>query len=189
MKGYPMKDMNVPNTLTLLRILLAPVLVAVYHKFGQWWGAAVLLAAYVTDFLDGFLARRMHCVTKLGMTLDPLADKLLMAAVLLCMFDTGRVPVWCMCVMLTQAAYLIAGGVCLVRRHIDMIPSNRWGKSATVLFFLSAVCLFPDYPWAWVMHAGQALLSGAVLLMLCAAVSYTKIALARAKEQSDAVDR
>ena len=181
--------MNIPNALTLFRILLTPVIVLVYHHHGVLWCALVLFVAYLTDFLDGYIARHTNQVTDLGKLLDPLADKLLMAAILLCMFDAGRVPVWCLCVMLGQALYLIAGSALLVKKRGIINASNVWGKSATALFFASALCLFPNYPWAWVESAGKLFLCCALFLMLCAAASYTKIALEKVKEQENALDK
>ena len=88
---------NLPNILTFLRILLAPILVVVLlTKFeGQEVvGLALFLLAAVTDFLDGFIARRFELVTRLGKLLDPAADKILTSAVFISLVELDRAPAW-----------------------------------------------------------------------------------------------
>ena len=89
--------LNLPNALTLLRIFLVPVLVVLLltrAQHGLYAGATVFGIAVLTDYLDGYLARRRNEVTRLGMLLDPLADKLLTAAAFLSLVEMGRVPAW-----------------------------------------------------------------------------------------------
>jgi CDP-diacylglycerol---glycerol-3-phosphate 3-phosphatidyltransferase len=90
---------NLPNLLTVGRILLVPILVTVlFTKMPgkEWLGLGLFLAAALTDFLDGFLARRWKQVTKLGQILDPAADKILMAAAFISLveLDSRVTPAW-----------------------------------------------------------------------------------------------
>ena len=88
---------SVPNTLTFLRILLVPILVVVLlTKFeGQeFYGLGLFLVAALTDFLDGFIARRWGLVTRLGKLLDPAADKILTSAAFISLVELGRAPAW-----------------------------------------------------------------------------------------------
>ena len=88
---------NLPNTLTLLRILLVPILVVVLlTKFDgkEFVGLAVFLVAALTDLLDGMIARRWGLVTRLGKLLDPAADKILTSAAFISLVEMGRAPAW-----------------------------------------------------------------------------------------------
>ncbi len=88
---------NVPNILTFLRILLVPIIVVVLlTKFEgkEFVGLGLFLIAALTDFLDGFIARRFGLVTKLGKLLDPAADKILTSAAFISLVELDRAPAW-----------------------------------------------------------------------------------------------
>jgi CDP-diacylglycerol--glycerol-3-phosphate 3-phosphatidyltransferase len=94
---------NLPNALTLLRIFLVPVLVVVLltrTEGGLFLGAAIFGVAVLTDYLDGYFARRRNQVTKLGILLDPVADKLLTAAAFLSLVEMNAVPAWMVMIIL-----------------------------------------------------------------------------------------
>jgi len=94
---------NLPNALTVLRIFLVPLLVVVLLTWGHvYFGAAIFSLAVLTDYLDGFLARRRNEVTRLGILLDPLADKLLTAAAFLSLVEMGLVPAWVVMIILAR---------------------------------------------------------------------------------------
>ena len=95
--------LNLPNALTLLRIFLVPVLVVVLltrAEGGLFLGAGIFGLGVLTDYLDGYFARRRNQVTKLGILLDPLADKLLTAAAFLSLVEMGLVPAWMVMIIL-----------------------------------------------------------------------------------------
>ncbi len=97
--------MNLPNALTLLRIFLVPLLVVVLLTRIEghvYFGTAIVLLAVLTDYLDGFFARRRNEVTRLGILLDPLADKLLTAAAFLSLVEMGLVPAWAVMIVLAR---------------------------------------------------------------------------------------
>jgi len=88
---------NLPNALTLLRIFLVPILVALLltrTEGGLWLGTAVFGLGVLTDYLDGYFARRRNQVTKVGILLDPLADKLLTTAAFISLVEMNAVPAW-----------------------------------------------------------------------------------------------
>jgi len=96
---------NLPNALTLLRIFLVPLLVVVLLTRVEghvYFGVAIFLLAVATDFLDGFFARRRNEVTRLGILLDPLADKLLTAAAFLSLVEMNLVPAWVVMIILAR---------------------------------------------------------------------------------------
>src|SRR5690554_76989 len=97
--------MNLPNKLTMFRIILVPVLVVVLLiniPYGDYFAAAIFILAALTDSLDGYLARRWKQVTRLGIFLDPLADKLLIMAALICLVQLGRIPGWIAIVIIAR---------------------------------------------------------------------------------------
>jgi CDP-diacylglycerol---glycerol-3-phosphate 3-phosphatidyltransferase len=97
--------LNLPNALTLLRIFLVPLLVVVLLTKIQghvYLGAAIFLLAVATDYLDGFFARRRNEVTRLGILLDPLADKLLTAAAFLSLVEMKLVPAWAVMIVIAR---------------------------------------------------------------------------------------
>ena len=99
------RALNLPNALTVLRIFLVPLLVVVLLTRFEWhvyFGAAIFGVAVLTDYLDGFVARRRNEVTRLGILLDPLADKLLNAAAFLSLVEMGLVPAWVVMIILAR---------------------------------------------------------------------------------------
>ena len=129
--------MNLPNTLTLARIFLVPLLVVVLLTrfeaqliFGvpkEAIGAVIFGLAALTDWLDGFLARRRRQVTALGQLMDPLADKLLITAALVSLVQMGLAPAWMVAVILSREL-----GVTMLRGLVHSrgvtIPASRLGK-------------------------------------------------------------
>jgi CDP-diacylglycerol--glycerol-3-phosphate 3-phosphatidyltransferase len=99
------RALNLPNALTLLRIFLVPLLVVVLLTRAEghvYVGAGIFGLAVLTDYLDGYFARRRNEVTRLGILLDPLADKLLTAAAFLSLVEMGLVPAWVVMIVLAR---------------------------------------------------------------------------------------
>lgn len=99
------RTFNLPNALTVLRIFLVPLLVVVLltrFEGHVYLGVAIFGLAVLTDYLDGFFARRRNEVTRLGILLDPLADKLLTAAAFLSLVEMGLVPAWVVMIILAR---------------------------------------------------------------------------------------
>jgi CDP-diacylglycerol--glycerol-3-phosphate 3-phosphatidyltransferase len=122
--------LNVPNALTLLRIFLVPFLVVVLlTKFEgkEIWGVSIFLVAALTDFLDGFLARRRGQVTSLGILLDPIADKLLVSAAFISLVQQGVVPAW-MVVVIVGREFAMTDLRSLASSHGIVVPASIWGK-------------------------------------------------------------
>jgi CDP-diacylglycerol---glycerol-3-phosphate 3-phosphatidyltransferase len=136
--------MNLPNTLTLIRIFLVPVLVAVLltRTGGIYLGPAIFGLAVATDYLDGYLARRRNQVTKLGIILDPLADKLLVAAALLSLVEMDAVPAWIVTIILVREFAVTWLRSIAASRGI-MIAASLLGKWKMVL---EVVAIFSSSP-------------------------------------------
>jgi len=126
--------MNLPNFLTLLRIFLVPVfLIAVLYRYFPL-ALVVFIVAGATDALDGFLARRLSLETRLGIYLDPLADKLLTTVSFISLAGVGLLPAWLAVVVVTKDLYVSIGvGIC----HFSGLPlrvaPTSWGKGSTFL--------------------------------------------------------
>lgn len=137
---------NIPNSLTLLRILLIPVFVGLMLYGWYEWALAVLLAAGLTDALDGTIARAANQRTKLGMYLDPLADKLLLTSGFLTLSVLHLVPLWAVILVVSRDVMLLTGAVLahLTDSAVDIAPSPLGkGTTAVQLIYLlfAVVCL------------------------------------------------
>ena len=125
--------MNLPNALTLLRIFLGPILVVVLmtRVGGILLGTAIFGVAVLTDYLDGYLARRRNQVTRLGILLDPLADKLLTAAAFISLVELDAVPAWVVTIILGREFVVTAFRNVASSRGL-LIPASSLGKGKMV---------------------------------------------------------
>ena len=129
-----MFELNLPNVLTLLRILLVPVLVAALVQEGgggDTLAAVVFVLASITDALDGWIARRQKSVSTFGKLMDPLADKLLVTAALVSLVSLDRVSAWVAMVIIARE-FAVTGLRQLAMEHGEVIPASIWGKIKTV---------------------------------------------------------
>jgi CDP-diacylglycerol---glycerol-3-phosphate 3-phosphatidyltransferase len=146
-------ELNLPNVLTLLRILLVPVLVAALVQEGgggDKLAAAVFVVASITDALDGWIARRQKSVSTFGKLMDPLADKLLVTAALVSLVSLDRVSAWVAMVIIARE-FAVTGLRQLAMEHGEVIPASIWGKIKTVaqVAMVLVLILVEDSP-AWV---------------------------------------
>ncbi|MFZ5584404.1 MAG: CDP-diacylglycerol--glycerol-3-phosphate 3-phosphatidyltransferase [Thermodesulfobacteriota bacterium] len=144
------KLLNLPNLLTLVRVGSIPLLVALLYLPGNFWcGVAGLLfvVAGLTDLLDGWLARRTKTVTMLGQYLDPVADKLLVASMLVVLTELGRAPGW-MTIIIICREIGVTGLRALAARNGLAVPSDMWGKAKTALQMLGIFLLIVHQPLA-----------------------------------------
>ncbi len=127
--------LNTPNKLTIARMIIAPVFLAVImkeslpHKF--LWAMLIFMAASVTDAVDGKLARKNNQVTNFGKLLDPIADKVLTTAALLAFMKLGLCNIWIVMIVLTRE-FTIASIRMIAASNGVVIPANIWGKLKTV---------------------------------------------------------
>lgn len=135
------KVLNVPNILSLFRLMLIPVFVVLYFRDDieghYWYAMGVVLLAGITDIVDGIIARGFDLITPLGKILDPLADKLMQVAVLVCLAVTHpNVVVMTVVLMIKELAMLI-GGAIFFRKQSKPYSSRWWGKMSTVIIMLT----------------------------------------------------
>ena len=130
---------NVPNLLSLFRILLVPLLVVVLlTKFDgkEFVGLGLFLLASLTDFLDGFIARRLHLVTRLGKLLDPAADKILTSAAFISLVELGLAPAW-MVVVIIAREFAVSSLRSLAASENVVLGAIRSAKVKTFLQIVS----------------------------------------------------
>lgn len=129
--------MNLPNILTLIRMFLVPLFVAVfYHEDGiRLFSAGIFILASVTDVLDGYLARKLNMSTKWGQLMDPLADKCMQLAVILTLFSTRLVPAWFLLILVIKELMMICGSIFLYSKK-TYVKANLIGKLNTVFLFI-----------------------------------------------------
>jgi CDP-diacylglycerol---glycerol-3-phosphate 3-phosphatidyltransferase len=146
--------LNLPNILTVVRILLVPVLVvALLEKTGggDLLAAIVFAVASVTDAIDGYLARSRNWVTTFGKLMDPIADKLLIVAALVALVSLGRLEAWVAMVIISREFAVTALRLAAGATEGLVIPASSLGKlkTATQVAMVMALIAFPDRP-GWV---------------------------------------
>src|SRR5687767_6356457 len=138
---------NLPNSLTLLRIFLVPFLVVVLlTKFDgrEYVGLAIFLIAAATDFFDGFFARRHRKVTRLGILLDPIADKLLISAAFISLVELGVAPAW-MVVIIIGREFAVSGLRSIASQQGVTIAASPLGKTKTITQVVAISILILHY--------------------------------------------
>ncbi|MBR5970454.1 MAG: CDP-diacylglycerol--glycerol-3-phosphate 3-phosphatidyltransferase [Lachnospiraceae bacterium] len=140
--------MNLPNKLTILRILLIPVmvlflLVPVTGEADRWIAVAVFIIASLTDFADGRIARGRNLVTNFGKLMDPMADKLLVCSALVCLVALARIPAWIV-ILIIAREFAISGVRQLGAEQGRVIAASYWGKFKTFSQMLMIICMIVD---------------------------------------------
>jgi len=144
------KKVNLPNILTVVRILMVPVFVVLMALDGVWEymryiSLGIFVLAAITDYLDGIIARKKGIVTRFGKLMDPLADKMTQVALLGTLAIQKIIPVWIIVVVIIKEFLMVSGASFLYGK--ELVVSSKWyGKLATVLFYVAIVCsLFTQY--------------------------------------------
>jgi CDP-diacylglycerol--glycerol-3-phosphate 3-phosphatidyltransferase len=171
---------NLANVITISRILLIPVflvllLSGIPEPYGDIAAAAVFILAAATDKLDGYVARRNKQITTLGQFLDPLADKLLIAAALIALVSQGRIAAWVAMLIIGREIAVSVLRIVGVSQGVS-IPADRYGKLKTVLQIVYVVyVLVPTDKIADLIHVStdvatiiQWILAGVVVVVTLA---------------------
>ncbi|MCI8464985.1 MAG: CDP-diacylglycerol--glycerol-3-phosphate 3-phosphatidyltransferase [Lachnospiraceae bacterium] len=140
--------MNLPNKLTILRVLMIPFFV--FFMLTDWWGytgrlvaLALFVVASFTDYLDGHIARKHNLVTNFGKFMDPLADKLLVCSALICFVELGELPAWIVIVIMARE-FIISGFRLVASDSGVVIAANLWGKFKTVSQMIMTILIILD---------------------------------------------
>ena len=181
MENDTSKLFTIPNLLTFIRLLLIPVFLICYYQMPEkpYIAMLVFAVASLTDAFDGYLARKLNQITSFGKLCDPLADKLMVLSMLLCLGDDGLLAPPSMpwlnkvivLTVLVKEGLMVAGGVFLLKRG-HVVYSNILGKIATTLFCVALIMVFPWHGIAFVTSFGQYLMLAAVVMTLIAFCSY-----------------
>ncbi len=167
---------NLPTKITLLRMLLVPFLLAFLiapSRVNALMAALIFAGAALTDWLDGHLARSTKQVTTLGKLLDPIADKILLAAGLIPLVGLGRVPAWMAAVMLIRE-FAVSGLREIAAAEQVIIHASPMAKAKTVLQIVAILLLILDYQ-TWPLSfptVGMGLLTLSLVLSLVSGVEY-----------------
>ncbi len=127
--------MNLPNRLTIIRVLLIPFFVffmlASFGPMGDYIALAIFIVASLTDMLDGMIARKYNLITNFGKFMDPLADKLLVCSAMICLVDLGRIPSWIVIIIIARE-FIISGFRLVAADKGVVIAAGMIGKVKTV---------------------------------------------------------
>ena len=165
---------NLPNSLTLLRIFLVPFLVVVLlTKFDgkEFVGLGIFLIAAVTDFFDGYIARRTNRITRLGALLDPIADKLLISAAFISLVEIGMAPAW-MVVVIIGREFAVNGLRLVAVQQGVTIAASKLGKGKTISQVIAISVLILGHQLGEFVFIGKVLLWIVVIFALGSAVDY-----------------
>lgn len=149
--------MNVPNALTLSRFILIPIFLLCF--FGGYVKTSFLILALagLTDIADGYYARTHKQVTVVGSMLDPLADKLMMIAVIVSLLISGMIPWAAAAAMFLRDIGMIVGSAFFHFRGKKTVPANVMGKLTTVLYYLAILFIIFEFsfaiPYLWIVIA------------------------------------
>ena len=141
--------MNIPNAISAGRILLVPAFVMCFFLGGEhrlYMSSAIFLIAGISDIIDGRIARKYDIITPLGKILDPVADKLMQCAVVLCLYIDGIVPIFILVIYFAKEIVLLTWGLVVIRSG-RMVQGSKWyGKVGTVLIYAVMIpaILFPQ---------------------------------------------
>ena len=135
--------MNLPNQLTMFRVILIPFFVVFLlvdiTSVDKWIALAIFIVASLTDLLDGKIARKYNLVTNFGKFMDPLADKLLVCSALICLVALERIPAW-MVIVIIAREFIISGFRLVASDNGVVIAASYWGKFKTT-FQIIMICL------------------------------------------------
>lgn len=140
--------MNLPNKLTVLRVLMIPFFVVFMltdlgGASGKWIALAIFIIASLTDLLDGKIARKYNLVTNFGKFMDPLADKLLVSAAMICLIENGKLAAWIVIIIISRE-FIISGFRLVASDNGIVIAASYWGKFKTTFQMLMIIVLIMD---------------------------------------------
>ncbi len=142
--------MNLPNKLTVLRVILVPFYVFFFltaDHFGpafRYIALLIFVVASLTDMLDGKIARKYNLVTTFGKFMDPLADKLLVCSALICFIPVGRIPTWIVLIIIARE-FIISGFRLVAAEEGIVIAAGIWGKWKTAVTMVTIILMIPDF--------------------------------------------
>lgn len=167
--------MNLPNKLTVLRVFMIPFFVAfmfidIAGDASKWIALAIFIVASLTDMADGKIARKYNLVTNFGKFMDPLADKLLVSAAMICLIPSGKLPAWVVIVIISRE-FIISGFRLVASDNGIVIAASYWGKFKTVSHMLMVIFMIANLGGMFT-YAELILMWIAVALTLISLIDY-----------------
>lgn len=167
--------MNLPNKLTLLRVILVPVFVVFLMcnitGYDKWIALAIFIIASLTDMLDGKIARKYNLVTNFGKFMDPLADKLLVCSAFICFIELGKLPTWMVLIVIARE-FIISGFRLVASDNGVVIAASMWGKYKTAISMVMIGFVIADINIAAFQVVTQVLIWASLILTVVSLVDY-----------------
>ena len=165
---------NIPNIITLVRLVAIVPLIVLLSHWPQYRTASFILflSIWLTDMLDGYIARNYNMITDFGKLFDPLVDKIFQISVAVTMAAIGRLPLWVPIFLICREALMIIGGYLLLKNYEVVVYSDVFGKLATVFYVIGFTLLFfiPDDP-KWLRSV---IFIPGVILSIIATLNYAR---------------
>lgn len=168
--------MNLPNKLTLFRVILIPffvffLLAPYFPGCGNYIAVAIFIVASLTDFLDGKIARKYNLVTNFGKFMDPLADKLLVCSALICLIALDRIPAWVVIIIIARE-FIISGFRLVASDNGVVIAASYWGKFKTASQMIMVIVLVLSLPGQVFSVIGTVLIYLSLALTVISLIDY-----------------
>lgn len=168
--------MNLPNKLTIFRVILIPFFVVFLlldpsNQTYRYIADAIFIIASLTDMLDGKIARKYNLVTNFGKFMDPLADKLLVSAAMICLIATGQLAAWIVIVIISRD-FIISGFRLIASDNGIVIAASYWGKFKTVFQMLMIIVLIANIQMPFFTVLGTILIYVALVLTIVSLIDY-----------------
>ena len=166
--------MNLPNKLTIFRVILIPffvvfMLAPICPGYANYIAVAIFIVASLTDLLDGKIARKYNLVTNFGKFMDPLADKLLVCSAMICLIQTGQLAAWIVVIIIARE-FIISGFRLVASDNGIVIAASWWGKSKTISQMIMIILLIADIPALSVLNT--VLIWVALILTVVSLIDY-----------------
>ncbi|MDY2986946.1 MAG: CDP-diacylglycerol--glycerol-3-phosphate 3-phosphatidyltransferase [Peptoniphilus sp.] len=164
--------MNIANKLTMLRIFMVPIFVLFMYlniENSRIIAAIIFAVASFTDFLDGYIARKSNLVTNFGKFADPLADKILVSAALICLTELGDIPAWGVIIIIARE-FAVTGFRIIAASENITIAASPLGKVKTVSQLLSLIILLTNI--TMIYKIGIVLFYIAILFTIISGIDY-----------------
>lgn len=168
--------MNLPNKLTVLRVIMVPffvffMLTDAGGAANKWIALALFVIASLTDMLDGKIARKYHLVTNFGKFMDPLADKLLVCSAMICLIPSGKLDAAIVIVIIARE-FIISGFRLVASDNGVVIAASYWGKFKTTFQMLMVIVLILDIQMPFFQILGTVLTYVALILTVVSLIDY-----------------
>ena len=169
-------EMNLPNKLTILRVIMIPffvffMLVDVAGVYTKYIALALFCIAILTDLLDGKIARKHNLVTNFGKFMDPLADKLLVCAAMICLVEMDRIESWVVIIIMSRE-FIISGFRLIASDNGIVIAASMWGKVKTVIQMTMIIVLILHVDHVVFQYLEVILIAAATILTVVSLIEY-----------------